>query len=274
MFNNRGGFTAQASGTTTAIAPVRPATDSGGRYRIALPESSRCYAQDREWFLVELAEGWREIRFHDYAEIYRLPGLYEQLFYEVLRCDSPRFVADLLGMQLGEFGREPAELRVLDLGAGNGMMGERLQALGVDSIIGLDVLTEAATATARDRPGVYRAYHTVDLTALSPSQHRTLRGHACNALTCIAALGFADIPPDCFQAAINLIDDDGWLAFTLKEEFFAPSDPSGFHRLIQNAAHDGHLEILTTQRYRHRLATTGAPLSYTAVIARKRSESG
>ncbi len=45
-------------------------------------------------------------------------------------------------------------LRVLDLGAGNGVVGEELKKRGVSRLVGVDIITEAQAATERDRPGV------------------------------------------------------------------------------------------------------------------------
>jgi len=93
-------------------------------------------AQDQAYFL--LREGGEELRlrFHDYGEIYRRPGLYEQLFYERLRCNSPNKARDVLLKVLADNQQDVHSLRVLDLGAGNGMMGDLLDAarvVGVDS---------------------------------------------------------------------------------------------------------------------------------------------
>ena len=60
--------------------------------RIALPEPQLRLDQDEEWCLVEKGDGWEEIRFHDYASVYEIPGLYERLFYDILQCDSPATV--------------------------------------------------------------------------------------------------------------------------------------------------------------------------------------
>ncbi|WP_214370586.1 class I SAM-dependent DNA methyltransferase [Pseudonocardia sp. H11422] len=239
------------------------------RLRIALPEPSISYEQDSEWCLVEHADGWREIRFHDYAEIYSIEGLYEQLFYDILKCNSPRTVCSLLKAELTRAGANPGELRVLDLGAGNGLMGEELVGAGVASVVGVDIIPEAREAALRDRPGVYADFHILDMTALSEQQRAELRGHRFTALTCVAALGFDDIPPAAFRGAFNVVDDGGWVAFTIKDSFLSDQDSSGFAGLIKNAISDGRLEIRSSQHYQHRLATTGEPLHYQAIIGRK-----
>src|SRR5436305_13260775 len=54
------------------------------------PDGSGGRDQDAEWCWVKIEDGpKRRIRFHDYPEIYEIPGLYERLFYDELRCDSP-----------------------------------------------------------------------------------------------------------------------------------------------------------------------------------------
>src|SRR3954471_13895457 len=85
---------------------------------LRLPDgASKTADQDEEWCEVERDGETRRLRYHDYADIYSIPGLYERLIYEELRCESPRVISDLLA---GEFERrdiDPATLRVLDLGA-------------------------------------------------------------------------------------------------------------------------------------------------------------
>lgn len=236
---------------------------------IALPEPGRSYPQDQEWCLARIDGEWREMRFHDYSEIYEVEGLYERLFYDVLRCDSPATICGMLGAELEEAGVPPSDLRVLDLGAGNGIVGAELADLGVDKVVGVDILPEAAQAAQRDRPDVYDAYHVVDLTDLDASEQEELEDHGFNCLTCVAALGFGDIPPEAFLAAYNVVEDGGWVAFNLKEDFMNGADRSGFSRLISRGTDEGALEIRAEKRYRHRLSTSGEPLHYIAMVASK-----
>jgi SAM-dependent methyltransferase len=135
--------------------------------RIALPDPSESYGQDAEWCLVEAEDGWSEVRFHDYDRIYRIPGLYERLFYDILRCCSPRVVCGMLRAELDRAGVDPSTLRVLDLGAGNGIVGAELRSAGVSRIVGVDIIPEAREAALRDRPDVYEDYHVVDMTGAS-----------------------------------------------------------------------------------------------------------
>ena len=211
------------------------------------------------------------MRFHDYADIYELPGLYEQLFYDHLECCSPATVAGLLGRELAATRTDPRKLNVFDVGAGNGMVGERLAELGVGTITGVDILPEAAAATERDRPDVYDDYLVLDLTALDDNVRRDLESRRLNLLTCVAALGFGDIPPQAFATAYDALEPDSWLAFSIKVDFLDDGEGSGFSRLIQELVARGMIEIRARERYRHRRSASGEPLHYEALVAAKRS---
>jgi 2-polyprenyl-3-methyl-5-hydroxy-6-metoxy-1,4-benzoquinol methylase len=254
--------------TTKRPAPEKPLADSAS-FHIRMPDQDSKYDQDEEFCILEVGGEERTLRFHNYDEIYALPGLYERLFYDLLECNSPKVVCDLLGAELDKAGQSPARLRVLDLGAGNGIVGEELRKLGAQHVVGADIIPEAAASATRDRPDVYADYRVVDITDLSPQEHDVLVAHRFNALTCVAALGFGDIPPAAFSSAFNLVADGGWIAFTLKERFLSESDGSGFGRLIKRCADEGVLEVRASERYRHRLSMAGEPLYYTAMIATK-----
>jgi len=247
-------------------------TRAADALRIAIPEASRHFDQDAEWCLVQLEGQWREIRFHDYGQIYDVPGLYERIFYDILECRSPDVLRDALATQLHRAGVSARDLRVLDLGAGNGIMGDRLAELGVEHQVGIDLLAEAKRAAERDHPTVYQSYHALDLTDLSAGEHDMLAGEGFTAMTCVAALGFDDIPPECFRLAYNLVADGGWVAFTIKDDFLSDRDTTGFARMVAAAVEDGMLELMWTDRYVHRLATDRTGLRYTGVIGRKRGD--
>jgi 2-polyprenyl-3-methyl-5-hydroxy-6-metoxy-1,4-benzoquinol methylase len=240
---------------TTDLAVEFPAAEPAG--------------QDHEWCRVRVDGETRRIRFHDYAEIYTIPGLYEHLFYERLECCSPRTVVSLLEHELREEAVDPSGLRALDLGAGNGMVGEELAEIGVGTIVGVDLLEEAAAAAERDRPEVYDAYFALDMTAPSPREHAALREHRFDCLACVAALGFGDIPPQVFTAAFDLLAPGAWIAFNIKEDFLTHGDGTGFSELIAELASSGALELRAQKAYRHRLSTSGEPLTYVAMVATK-----
>lgn len=239
---------------------------------VALPEKSEGLSQDREWFLVRQDEKWVELRLHDYAEIYSIEGLYEKVVYDLLECHSPEVIRDLLEEAMQEAGCAPSELDVLDLGAGNGIMAEELQKIGAERFVGADLLPEAAMAAERDRPGLYDDYVVGDITDLPGREEKKLDEHDFNCLTCVAALGFGDIPPKAFVTAFNQISDGGWIAFCIKRDFVSAADRSGFSQLIERMMRDGTIEVCAKKPYVHRKSLSGRPLEYVAYIARKRRE--
>ncbi len=240
------------------------------QFSFRFPSAGPEIGQDEEWCEVKLDGGWRRLRFHDYADIYDVPGLYEALFYRRLKCCSPKRVVSLLDGVLSDY-REPAEnLRVLDVGAGNGMVGQSLREIGASMVVGIDILSEAKTALERDRPGVYDDYLVADLTSLEEAQEERLRMRRFNALSTVAALGFGDIPPEAFIAAYNLVETPGWLAFNIKEDFLDDDgDHTGFSRLVHDMTRHGLIQIQAYRRYRHRFSVGGEPLHYVAIVATK-----
>ena len=241
-------------------------------HQIRFPSDSDAeLSQDQEWCEVLLDEGWTRIRFHDYGAIYSIPGLYEHLFYERLKCQSPEVVSALLAGAVEEAGEDPSALAVLDLGAGNGMVGEALREHGFEEIIGIDITPEAGEAVQRDRPGVYAAYYIADLLDLPDEVAEELREADFGAMTSVAALGFGDVPPEVFMAAFGLVGDGGWIAFTIKEDFLEDADESGFAALVADLLRSGAVEERVRRRYRHRLDVHGDPIHYVAIAGVKRS---
>jgi predicted TPR repeat methyltransferase len=175
---------------------------------------------------------------------------------------------ELLGRALHS-DREPlTELRVLDLGAGNGMMGEQLKGEGVARLVAVDIIPEARDAAYRDRPTVYDAYYVADLVELDPDLRHDLSEWRFDCLTCVAALGFGDIPPRCFFNAVKLIRAGGWLAFNIKQSFLDADEQTGFARLVRALIFSKYVDIYHLELYRHRLSMEGTQLFYYALVGR------
>lgn len=237
--------------------------------RVRFPKTDQDLAQNHEWCEIKEDGGWSKLRFHDYEEIYQRPGLYEHLFYQMLKCRSPERVVKLLDEVRRDFDKSVDSLRVLDLGAGNGIVGERLRERGVQHVLGIDIISEASLAAKRDRPRVYADYLVADLCAFSDEARERIQAFNPNVLACVAALGFGDIPPRAYFNALSLIPEGGMLAFNIKDEFLDSSHVHGFSGLIRRMVHDEVIRLEATRRYRHRLDINGEPLFYTAMIATK-----
>jgi len=244
------------------------------KHRIKFPKiKADDLEQDEEFFfLIEPDGRERKLRFHEYAEIYRIKGLYEQLFYERLKCNSPAKVSDSLKYSLSQVYENLSELRVLDLGAGNGMMGEQLRKHGVARLVGTDIIPEAYEATQRDRPIIYDAYYVEDFCNLTEEKREDLAEWSFNCLTTVAALGFGDIPARAFMEAFNILQSKGWIAFNIKETFLDKSDTSGFSVAIRELILSEYLDVYYLERYQHRLSMEGQPLYYFAIAGRKNAD--
>lgn len=228
--------------------------------------------QGEEFFIVDYNDQREKIRAHDYDKIYSVPGLYEYLFYDTYKCCSPDVVASLLKQRVDQTDMDFSDLKVLDVGAGNGMMGEQLINKGADAVLGLDIIEEALEAAERDRPGIYDNYFIEDLTRLPGDVRREIQAFEPNCLTVVAALGFDDIPPGAFVEAFNMIDKSGWVAFNIKDEFVCETDCTGFSKLIQQMEQEEIMKIQARRQYRHRLCQDGTPLHYFAIVGQKQKK--
>ena len=72
------------------------------RFKIKFPKrKAQNLDQDEEYCFLKESDGKeRKILFHEYAELYKIKGLYEQLFYERLKCNSPAKVSEALRYSL------------------------------------------------------------------------------------------------------------------------------------------------------------------------------
>ncbi len=243
------------------------------RYQIQFPQQeAHDSAQDEVEFLLIDGDQNHQIRFHDYDQIYLHPGLYEQLFYDRLKCTSPFKVGEILKQTLDKRGKNFSELRVLDLGAGNGFMGEVLNKYGVARMVGVDIIPEARDACFRDRPSCYDEYYVADFTNLKPYLVEEISEWSIDCLTSVAALGFGDIPPKAFFQALHFVAEGGWVAFNIKETFLEITDDSGFSKFVRELIFSKYLDVFHIEKYQHRLSVEGTPLFYFAVVLQKTAE--
>jgi SAM-dependent methyltransferase len=244
-------------------------------YSIILPDAqSQTLGQDEEYCILKGSNGAGEqrIRFHDYGTIYSIPGLYERLFYKKLKCTSPSTICGYLKEVVDNNDSDLSNMRTLDLGAGNGMVGEELNKIGVEKVCGIDIEENAKKAVERDRPDIYKKYLIEDITNMSVSLREELESESFNCMTTVAALGFGDIPPKAFTEGYNLLSTPAWVAFNIKETFLLDTDSSGFSILVNKMIDERVLDIKVQERYQHRLSMEGDPLYYIAVVGKKLSD--
>lgn len=242
----------------------------GGRYALRFPcTDPGCLDQDEAYFILSEEGDEQRIRFHDYGEIYRRPGLYEQVFYERLKCQSPLTMVNWLEEAAALEGDSMTGLRVLDFGAGNGIVAQELASRGSARIVGVDILAEAREAAFRDRPGLYDDYLIDDFCSPHPDTLSILRRWQFNCLISVAALGFGDVPLAAFIEAARLVEPGGWICFNMRDRFLSADDSSGYAGFMQSVFCSHDYEVLRMQKYRHRFSIDGTPLHYYGVLMRK-----
>jgi len=238
-------------------------------YEIKFPKIDLNMDQSEEWIMVHSEGSGEKIFLHDYARFYKIPGLYEEVIYKHLKCISPQVICGLLKNELQKKEGRSKNFRVLDFGAGNGIVGEYLkQKIECDVLIGVDIIPEAFDAAQRDRPGVYDDYYVMDLSQPKKFEKRKLSMWGFNMLLTIGALGFNDIPTRAFINALNIVENDAWVAFNIKDTFLSKNDDSGFKKVLDSIVGDS-FHVLQMKRYCHRLSISGNPLRYHAVVGKK-----
>jgi hypothetical protein len=223
---------------------------------------------DGEYVGLVDADGREEIvHLHDYERIYQVPGLYEHIVQRLLRCRSPELAARGLAHALSRLALDPADIVLLDLGAGTGIVGELASGLGVGTLIGVDALQAARDACLRDRPVIYRDYLIGDLAAPAPELLARLRRHRPTALISAGAFGGTHAPPAALRGALALLPAGAPVVFTIDERWMQTDGPGGFKTAFSRLLSSGSLRLLGRSRFEHRVSTTGTPIRYELVVA-------
>lgn len=237
-------------------------------YTVTLP--GHHYEQNEEYFILAQNGHTRTFKLHEYSEIYKFPKLYEYVLIDLLKEASHEVMPALLAQEVLRAQCSVADLAVLEVGAGTGLIGEGLRKQGVRTIVGIDILEEAAEAAQRDRPGVYSGYYVKDLSQLTPSDRKELEAVRFNCLVCVSAASY-HIPPSAFRCAYNLIADNGWIMFNLKEKLLEECPKTGAIPLLNRIIEEGILDITVKHEYQHRIAVDGTPIMYVGIVGRKRT---
>jgi len=64
-----------------------------------------------------------------------------------------------------------------------------------------------------------------------------------------------------------MIEDNAWVAFTIKDKFLSKNDDSGFNGMVYSMLGDS-FHILQMNHYCHRLSISGEPLYYYAIVGK------
>ena len=218
-------------------------------------------ASDRVRWLAEDGS-LRETGMHDYAALYAVPGLYEAVYYLALEGRSPRLLAAALADAVPE--AERPQRRVLDVGAGTGVVGEALADAGFRRISGTDLEPASALALQRDRPEVYGAVRTLDLTALTADDRRWVEEVAPDVVTVAGAVGFGHMPVEAFVALSRLLPAGVLLALTVARDLEQAPELAAHAALLLGPAY----EVVGRREGVHRKGPDG-PMEVAALVLRR-----
>lgn len=236
-------------------------------YEVELDSRPGASQQEEELVVTHPGGEVERMLLHEYDRVYAIPGLYEEVVQHRLQCASPARLAKELCDAVRAAGGDPASLVILDLGAGNGLVAEELLARGVTrSGFGLDPSPAAEAAVERDRPGTYREFFTAETDDIDVSA--LVRDYGVNALVGAGALGLGHISADSFQRAWSALAPDSWFAVTAPETDATDPD-SDLGRYLDELGRGDDTEIVTFERYRHRLSMSGEPIHYYVIVARR-----
>jgi len=225
--------------------------------------------QAQEEFVLHHADGTDErIVLHDYARVYSVPGLYEEVVQHRLECASPATVAAALVEAAEGEGRSADGLRAFDLGAGNGVVGEELRRRGVTVVAGADGVAEAREAAHRDRPGLYDHYlvgERLDVDEVT----RLVRDEQLTALVAAGAVGEGHVPVDSLAQLWDAFPPGSFLALTLAGDE-SGQDATDIEKMIAATGRAEHPSRTVVRRpFRHRVSMAGDELRYLVLVAVK-----
>ncbi len=227
--------------------------------------------QGQEEIVLHRGGTTERIVLHDYARVYAVPGLYEEVVQRRLQCASPATVAAALVEAVSAEGARAAALRAFDLGAGNGVVGEELRDRNITVVAGADGIAEARDAAHRDRPGLYAHYlvgERLDVAEVS----RLVHDEELTALVAAGAVGEGHVPVDALAELWAAFPPGSYLALTLKDggPETGDHDTTDVEAMLAATAGSEHpSRTVVRRRFRHRLSMAGAELHYLVLVAVK-----
>lgn len=149
----------------------------------------RAYELDNEEDTLRLYRDWAET--------------YDKTMLDGLGYLSPRLVSELLASGVPDF-----NIRLLDVGAGTGLAGQELQALGFSNIDAIDYSAEMLSVAAQRN--VYRSLIEGDL-----SKPLDIPDQTYDAAVCTGTFTHGHVGPSCLEELFRIIRRGGLFAFSI-----------------------------------------------------------
>jgi predicted TPR repeat methyltransferase len=144
----------------------------------------------------ELAE-----RYDQWAESY------DEELNEDYGWQIPRVMAELLSRFT------PVNGRILDAGAGTGLVGQYLSSLGFENLVAIDISNEMLNR-AREK-GVYREFHVMDL-----GEMLNFPDHFFDAVVCAGVLTFSHAPARSLNEMVRVTKSGGHILYSIRTDAY------------------------------------------------------
>jgi SAM-dependent methyltransferase len=239
------------------------------QYAVRAPATLQSAYEPDECCEVQIDGHWKRFRLNDHRAMFAHPGLYEQLLVDQLNCTTPQRAVGTFGEVLFDWHGSPGELRVLEIGAGNGLVAAEMRQLGASAILGIDHRPEASKAVRRDRPWAYDVYLLGRLSMRKSQLRRHVESFAPNCLVMLAGDNEDSLDAAAFAAAWNLLTDQAWVVFSMSETSLCSGRQARFQQLIRKMTELGCIQMECYRRYVHRVTMGGVPVCHVLFVARK-----
>jgi predicted TPR repeat methyltransferase len=141
-------------------------------------------------------------------------------------------IPQLIAGELSRF--VPVNARVLDAGAGTGLVGQYLGALGYSDLTAMD-LSREMLAKAREK-GVYRELHQMDM-----SRTLDFPENAFDAIVCAGVLTYSHAPAESLFEMVRVTKPGGHILFSLRTDAY---ESMGFETIVRELESKGRWKLV------------------------------
>ena len=237
------------------------------------PPTNAIWSEQLEERFLLKHNGTKEvIRLHDYRRLYAVPGLYNHILNDLLKCSSHEVVAEALQHLMEASTLNLKEAKILDFAAGNGLVAKALYDKGARFFVGVDIEREAKKAAEREFPMLYQSYKILDFCKLSTLEKNSFEQQKLNTLVVASALGFGEkhVPVKAFIHAFNLIENGGAIVFCIYDQYLSEVDKTGYKKVLEKIQEES-FDLRENKRYVHRNTVFGGKMWFRVIAGFKKS---
>ena len=153
---------------------------------------------------------------------------YDRDLDEGLGYTGPRMAVEVLARHV------PRHARILDAGAGTGMVGAELRRLGYADLVAMD-LSEGMLSQAREK-GLYTALH-----RMAMGGPLGFADNSFDATICVGVLTLGHAPASSLDELVRITRPEGYIVFTLRPDVY---ENDGFRQKQEELASAGRWQVV------------------------------